>query len=666
MKTAVVILNWNGRQFLEIFLKMVVERSVGADVIVADNGSSDDSLEYLRANFPAIRIIALKNNYGYTGGYNRVLQIIDNQYIILLNSDIEPAVNWLMPLEKLMDAQAQVVAIQPKILSFGDKTRFEYAGASGGFIDALGYPFCRGRFIGNTCEVDSGQYNDARECFWATGAALMVRRKAFLELGGFDDHFFAHMEEIDLCWRFKRAGWKVMVEPASCVYHVGGGTLPVWSPKKTYLNFRNNIAMLYKNLSILKFTIVYTVRLATDFLRLFSYFVVGKMNFAAAIFRGHRDFWRMRSSLDRQNILRHKPVGQIFKGSIILRQLFISKKFNRMMSLILLLTLTLSCTTPAPKVTVTKAISPQLINSVIPSYNDYIKLGDTVTISYKQAVETDSVAIYFGGKKINNQSIKTTKIGRNNFYIVGFKDGDSQRINSFFTVLPNTAPKRENVQILKTINHQKDAYTQGLTIKDGVMYESTGQYGSSSLRALDMATGKILRQKKLADDYFGEGLTILNGELYLLTWENQKGFIYNLDDFTASGEFAYTGEGWGLTTDGELLYLSNGSGQIVVYKPENFTKKRVIEVYDNKGKVEMLNELEWIGGKIWANIYMSNTIAVIDPESGVVEKYIDCTFLEHSIGNPHTADVLNGIALDPATGHIYVTGKLWDKMFQIR
>ncbi|MEG2479346.1 MAG: glutaminyl-peptide cyclotransferase [Mucinivorans sp.] len=140
----------------------------------------------------------------------------------------------------------------------------------------------------------------------------------------------------------------------------------------------------------------------------------------------------------------------------------------------------------------------------------------------------------------------------------------------------------------------------------------------------------------------------------------------NLDDFTASGEFAYTGEGWGLTTDGELLYLSNGSGQIVVYKPENFTKKRVIEVYDNKGKVEMLNELEWIGGKIWANIYMSNTIAVIDPESGVVEKYIDCTFLEHSIGNPHTADVLNGIALDPATGHIYVTGKLWDKMFQIR
>ncbi|MEG2480260.1 MAG: glutaminyl-peptide cyclotransferase, partial [Mucinivorans sp.] len=146
-----------------------------------------------------------------------------------------------------------------------------------------------------------------------------------------------------------------------------------------------------------------------------------------------------------------------------------------MMSLILLLTLTLSCTTPAPKVTVTKAISPQLINSVIPSYNDYIKLGDTVTISYKQAVETDSVAIYFGGKKINNQSIKTTKIGRNNFYIVGFKDGDSQRINSFFTVLPNTAPKRENVQILKTINHQKDAYTQGLTIKDGVMYESTGQ-----------------------------------------------------------------------------------------------------------------------------------------------------------------------------------------------
>lgn len=280
---------------MEIFLKMVVERSVGADVIVADNGSSDDSLEYLRANFPAIRIIALKNNYGYTGGYNRVLQIIDNQYIILLNSDIEPAVNWLMPLEKLMDAQAQVVAIQPKILSFGDKTRFEYAGASGGFIDALGYPFCRGRFIGNTCEVDSGQYNDARECFWATGAALMVRRKAFLELGGFDDHFFAHMEEIDLCWRLNLIGKQIVVIPQSTVYHLGGGTLATGNPHKTYLNFRNNLFMLYKNLPVKKGRTIIARRKILDGIAALMF--AAKFNFSdiKAIWRAHRDFDREKS-----------------------------------------------------------------------------------------------------------------------------------------------------------------------------------------------------------------------------------------------------------------------------------------------------------------------------------------------------------------------------------
>lgn len=332
-KIAVVILNWNGVEFLERFLGSVVDNSVveGAltEVVVADNGSTDGSVEWIRNNF-AQRVTAIEftENYGFTGGYNRALQQIEADYYLLLNSDIEVTPGYLCPLFEAMEKDSTIVAAQPKILSFHQPKMFEYAGASGGFLDTLGYPFCRGRLI-NCAEEDKGQYDSQREIFWATGAAFFVRAKQYHQIGGLDDNFFAHMEEIDLCWRFKRSGFKVMVCPKSVVYHVGGGTLPAWSPMKTYLNFRNNIAMLYKNLSAPRFAVVLVARIGTDSLRALSYLLSGQMDFVKAIYKGHRDFWRMRKKLDRQTAIGHRAVGQIYKGSIVLRY-FIDKKFGEM------------------------------------------------------------------------------------------------------------------------------------------------------------------------------------------------------------------------------------------------------------------------------------------------------------------------------------------------
>lgn len=318
MKTAVVILNWNGERFLKQFLAQVVERSPEAQVIVADNGSTDTSVAYIESNHPEVKILRLSENYGFTGGYNRALATVDAEYYVLLNSDIEVSAGWLAPLIAQLDNNPTVAAVQPKIRSYVERNKFEYAGASGGFIDTLGYPFCRGRLIGSADE-DRLQYDTARDIFWATGAAFMVRSELYHRYGGLDDNFFAHQEEIDLCWRLKRAGYRIRVEPKSVVYHVGAGTLPVWSPQKTYLNFRNNIAMLYKNLPLWRFTIVYGIRTGTDALRLMSYVASGKFNFATAIFRGHRDFWRMRHRLNRHKELGFGTVGEIYKGSIVLR-----------------------------------------------------------------------------------------------------------------------------------------------------------------------------------------------------------------------------------------------------------------------------------------------------------------------------------------------------------
>lgn len=245
--TAVVILNWNGRKWLEQFLPSVVRRTPNAEIIVADNGSSDDSMAWLAANHPSVRCIALGANHGFAGGYNRALGQVKADRFLLLNSDVEVAPGWLDALNRYMDAHPGMAACQPKVLSHGNRTHFEHAGAAGGFIDRNGYPFCRGRIFEIT-EEDHGQYDDEREVFWATGACLLVRSDAFHAAGGFDEQLFAHMEEIDLCWRLRRTGWSIGYTSSATVYHVGGGALGYSSPRKTYLNFRNSLIVLTKNL----------------------------------------------------------------------------------------------------------------------------------------------------------------------------------------------------------------------------------------------------------------------------------------------------------------------------------------------------------------------------------------------------------------------------------
>ena len=263
IKTAVVVLNWNGKAWLEKFLPNLVNHSQVATVFVADNASTDDSVDYVKINFPTVKIIVNASNGGYAKGYNDVLKQIDAEYFVLINSDIEVTAGWLSPIISLMDSDKQIASCQPKILNYNSKTKFEYAGASGGFIDNLGYPFCRGRIF-DSVEEDKGQYNDAIEVFWSTGACLFVRAVHYNEVGGLDEDFFAHQEEIDMCWRLKNKGYKIMVEPKSVVYHVGGGTLNAGSPFKTYLNFRNNLFMLFKNLPTYSLFITIPIRLVLD------------------------------------------------------------------------------------------------------------------------------------------------------------------------------------------------------------------------------------------------------------------------------------------------------------------------------------------------------------------------------------------------------------------
>lgn len=244
---AVVILNFNGKAYLEKFLSSVLRSTYdNLQIIVADNGSSDGSLDWLKDNFPTISRIDLKENWGFTGGYNRALAQVHTDYFILLNSDVETTPGWIEPMVNLLEKDHNIAVVQPKILSYADRRKFEYAGASGGWIDFLGYPFARGRVF-ETVENDTGQYDDAVPIFWATGAALCIRKSVWHTLNGLDEYLFAHQEEIDLCWRTHRLGYKVYVEPRSVVYHVGGGTLPQGNPRKTYLNFRNSLIILFKN-----------------------------------------------------------------------------------------------------------------------------------------------------------------------------------------------------------------------------------------------------------------------------------------------------------------------------------------------------------------------------------------------------------------------------------
>lgn len=318
MKTAVVILNWNGKKFLEKFLPGVISNSEGqAEIIIADNASTDGSIEFLGTNFPGIRIIKLEKNHGFSGGYNKALGQIEAQYYILLNSDIEVTENWIAPVIALMDADTSVAACQPKIRSFHDPEKFEYAGAAGGFIDKYGYPFCQGRLF-QSLEKDEGQYEQAREIFWATGACMFVRAEIFKKLGGFDDEFFAHMEEIDFCWRAKNLGFKVMYCPDSTIFHIGGGTLPKNNSRKTYLNIRNNIIMLYKNLEQDRLVSVMAARIALDYIAAIKFLVDGGFKDMAAVIRAHFYFWKNITRLKKKREkVPHLKVSQIFWGNIV-------------------------------------------------------------------------------------------------------------------------------------------------------------------------------------------------------------------------------------------------------------------------------------------------------------------------------------------------------------
>lgn len=321
--TKVLILNWNGSGHLRRFLPSVI-RTTPDDIgiVVVDNGSTDDSVDVVRGEFPEVELLSFDDNYGYAGGYNRAVAALEADYFILLNSDVEPAEGWCGPLVAALDDNPEIIAVQPKIRSLQERSRFEYAGACGGFIDRFGYPFCRGRVF-STTETDDGQYDTFRYCFWASGACLACRREMFTTVGGLDEDFFAHMEEIDMCWRAQKFGWKIAVEPSSIVYHLGGGTLPVNSPRKVYLNFRNNLAMLYKNLPAGSRRWVIPVRMILDGVSACMFLFQGHGGLFRQVFAAHMDFYRWKKALrpKRAEIASRtvsEPEG-VFYGSVVFR-----------------------------------------------------------------------------------------------------------------------------------------------------------------------------------------------------------------------------------------------------------------------------------------------------------------------------------------------------------
>ncbi len=303
MKTAVVILNWNTKDFLEKFLPPLIESTEGldAEVIVADSASTDASMEMMSEKFPKIRQIRLEKNYGFTGGYNRSLALVEAEYYVLINSDIEVPKNWLSPLVEWMDTHPECGACGPKLHSWYDRDMFEYAGAAGGYLDRYGYPFCRGRVM-SKIEKDTGQYDTPANVLWVSGACLMVRSSIWKSLGGLDDRFFAHMEEIDLCWRIQLSGFKVTVVPSSVVYHIGGGTLPKKSPYKLFLNYRNNLLMLENNLPKTigrkRARRRILTRMILDGMSGIVYLITGKWESFKAVVKAHREYRKLRRRTD--------------------------------------------------------------------------------------------------------------------------------------------------------------------------------------------------------------------------------------------------------------------------------------------------------------------------------------------------------------------------------
>jgi GT2 family glycosyltransferase len=325
--TAVVILNWNGKKFLEQFLPALVEHTAAPDVslIVADNGSSDGSEDFVRQNYPHIRWMGLDKNYGFTGGYNRALQQVEATYYVLLNSDVEVTKNWLSPLTALLDNNPEIAVCTPKIKSFAHRHRFEYAGAAGGFIDKYGFPFCRGRILNHT-EEDHGQYDTVRPVFWASGACLVVRSELYHRLNGLDDDFFAHMEEIDFCWRVQQLGYAVVCCPQSEVFHVGGGTLSQEAPFKLYLNYRNSLYMLYKNLPDASRSSILLRRFCIDAISSVIYCLQGKFASFAALWKGYFHFWKHKKAMRQKRLPEHnRKVSGVYARSIVMGA-FLSKK----------------------------------------------------------------------------------------------------------------------------------------------------------------------------------------------------------------------------------------------------------------------------------------------------------------------------------------------------
>lgn len=325
--TAVVILNWNGKYFLEKFLPNLIKCTEEAEIIVIDNCSTDNSVDFVKQNFPIIKIIQNAKNFGYAGGYNQGLKEVKAKYFVLLNSDIEVTENWLAPMINVMESNSDIAVLQPKILDYNNKHLFEYAGGSGGFIDFLGFPFCRGRIF-NSIETDNNQYDNQLEIFWASGSCMMVKSEIFNLLNGLDDDFFAHMEEIDFCWRVQTLGYKIKVVPESTVYHIGGGTLPKSSPKKTFLNFRNNYIMLLKNLPSNHLAFVLVFRLFFDWSAAFKFFFQKNFGDFKAVFKAQYKFLsKLGYYYSKRNFEKNLSNKNVYKRSIVFDFFVLRKKY---------------------------------------------------------------------------------------------------------------------------------------------------------------------------------------------------------------------------------------------------------------------------------------------------------------------------------------------------